>query len=166
VDIKLLPNGEAALIDANIFIYHLSGLSAECTSLLNRIARGEVRGFVTTIIVAETLHRLMMTEAVAKGLISKSKILKKLKDDPEIVKGLTDYISTVETLIKLPVKVIEASVVDISNSHTLRRTYGLFVNDSISLACAQRYKIVNVATNDGDFSRVPTITVWEPTDIP
>jgi predicted nucleic acid-binding protein len=41
----------------------------------------------------------------------------------------------------------------------LRRAHGLFVNDSINLACAYRAGLADVVTHDADFSRVSGVTV-------
>ena len=68
MDINLLPARVSALIDANIFIYHLGDLSSDCTNFLLRVARGEVDAYVTTIVIAEVLHRRMLGEALAKGI--------------------------------------------------------------------------------------------------
>lgn len=165
MDIKLLPNGEDVLIDTNIFVYYLSNLSPECKELLRRIARGELKAFVTTVIIAELLHRRMMAEAVMKGLISSGQPVKKLKAQPHLIQQLTDYITHVKMLLQLPLQVVEATATDVQSSHALRRAHGLFVNDSINLACALRLGITNIATHDADFNRVPNILVWEPTDV-
>ena len=69
MDIKLLPADARCLIDANIFIYHLGQLSDDCKSFFNRIGRGEVEAHITTIIIAEILHRQMIIEAVTKGVV-------------------------------------------------------------------------------------------------
>lgn len=71
----------------------------------------------------------------------------------------------VQTLLQLPFQIIEATVSDIQASHALRSTHGLLVNDSINLACALRLGITSIATHDADFTRVPQLSVWEPTDI-
>src|ERR1044072_3778452 len=152
-----MPARAVALIDANIFIYHLSGLSTDCTSLLRRIALGEIESYVTTIIIAEVLHRRMQGEAIAKGLISSGQPLKKLKANPQIISQLTDYITDVEEILKLPLTIIEVSSADIAASHALRQAYGLFVNDSINLACAERVGINNIVTRDSDFARLPAV---------
>ncbi|MBS1790265.1 MAG: type II toxin-antitoxin system VapC family toxin [Acidobacteria bacterium] len=165
MDIKLLPAGKDVLIDTNIFVYYLSNLSPECKETLRRIARGELNAFVTTVIVAELLHRRMIAEAVMKGLISPGQPVKRLKAQPHIIQQLTDYITHVEMLLQLPLQLVEVTAGDIQSSHALRRAYGLFVNDSINLACALRLGIANIATHDADFARVPLVTVWEPTDV-
>jgi hypothetical protein len=56
---------------------------------------------VTTVIVAERLHRRMVAEAIAKGLISSGQPLKKLKANPSVIMLLADYVSEVEKLLRL-----------------------------------------------------------------
>lgn len=165
MDIKLLPRSARCLIDANILIYHLGDLSPECSELVERVARREIEAYLTTVIVAEVLHRRMMLEAVAKGLVAPGQPLKKLKANPAVIAALGDHITEVEDLLRLPFTVIEITPADISRSHYLRRTEHLFVNDSINLACAERHGIADVITHDNDFARVTGIAVWEPTDI-
>lgn len=165
VDIKLLPANTPILIDANIFIYHFAKVSDECKTLLHRIEKREVLGFVTTSILAEVLHRRMLAEAVDKGLVTASKVLQKLKTKPDIISQLTDYIVDIRAILQLPLNLISATSEDIEQSHGLRQTYGLFVNDSINLACALRVGVSQIATHDTDFDRVDRIKVWKPTDI-
>lgn len=165
MDISSLPAGSRCLVDANILIYHLDELSLDCKAFLTRVARREVEAHITTVIVAEVLHRQMLTEAVSKGAVTAGQLLKKLKANPHLISGLSDYISKVEKLLKLPLQVNQVTDTDINASHALRRTCGLFVNDSINLACAERLGITEIITHDGDFTRVSTITVWQPTDV-
>jgi predicted nucleic acid-binding protein len=165
VDIKSLPAGTRCLVDANIFIYHFGLSSSESTDFLARVASREVEAHVTTTIIAEVLHRRMTAEAITKGLISPGKPLHKLKASPDVIKGLTDYVTEIERLLKLPIFVNEITAADIAASHALRAAHGLFVNDSINLACALRLGLTDVVTHDEDFGRVTTITTWEPTDI-
>jgi predicted nucleic acid-binding protein len=165
VDIKFIPATTRLLIDANILIYHLGNSSAECTDFLKRVALGEIEAYITTTLIAETLHRRMISEALTKGLITSGQPIKKLKANPLIIISLTDYITDIEDILILPLKIIEMTPTDIVASHQLRKNYGLFVNDSINIACAQRLGISNVVTRDNDFSGVSGITVWQPTDI-
>jgi predicted nucleic acid-binding protein len=67
VDIRTLPLGTRCLVDSNVLLYHISGSSLECKSFLRRIALGELEGYVTTVIIAEVLHRQMLIEAVTRG---------------------------------------------------------------------------------------------------
>ena len=165
MDIKTLPAGTQCLIDANVFIYHLAALSDECSESIERVARYEIEAFITTTIIGEILHRRMMAEAVVRGLVSSGQTLKKLKASPHLITSLGDYITEVEKLLRLPLTVLEVTATDVAASHDLRRTHGLFVNDSINLACARRQRLSDIVTHDADFTRVAGITVWSPTDV-
>lgn len=165
MDTRAIPTGAACLVDANIFLYHLGGRSEDCTSVLRSVARGEINAFVTTIVIAEVLHRRMVGEAIEKGLVSQSQALKKLKAEPALVSSLSAYIEDVKKLLLLPLRIIEVLAADISASHPVRREHGLLVNDSINLACMQRLGLVDIVTHDRDFKRVPGLRVWAPTDI-
>ncbi len=107
----------------------------------------------------------MMAEALVKGLISAGQPVKKLKANPHVITALTDYITETEKLLWLPLTVAEVTTADIAASHALRQTHGLFVNDSLNLACALRLGISDLVTHDSDFARVPAIRVWQPTDV-
>ena len=165
MDINLIPSGTDCLIDANVVIYFLTNASPDCVNFFDRIAQEDLVGYLTTTIIAETLHRRMMMEAQAKGLVTPGKALAKLKAQPSLILQLTDYINEMAFLLRLPLDVLTATPVDIALSHSLRTSHGLFVNDSINLACAQVYGIRDIVSRDTDLQRVPTITVWEPTDI-
>lgn len=165
MDINALPKDARCLVDANIFIYHLAAASPDCTSFIDRLAAGELFAHITTVVMAEVLHRRMMAEALAKGIVTSGQMLKKLKANSSLITQLSDYIAEVEDLLLLPLEVIEVTSTDVSASHTLRRTHGLFVNDSVNLACAERLGVTDIITHDADFARVPRVTVWSPTDI-
>ena len=165
MDIKLLPANSTCLVDANILLYHIAGTSADCKGFLQRVASEEVQAYLTTIIIAEVLYRQMLIEAAIKGLVTPGKTLSKLKANPAVISTLADYISEVEKLLELPFVIAEVSEADIAESHKLRIAHGLFVNDSINLACAQRLGIADIVTHDRDFNRAPTVSVWEPADV-
>jgi predicted nucleic acid-binding protein len=65
-----LPDGASILVDANIFIYHFSGTSLECQAFLQRCESRQLEAFTGVPMVLEVTHRLMMLEALQKGLIT------------------------------------------------------------------------------------------------
>ena len=132
MDIKLPPAGTKCLIDANIFVYHLGMKAGGCPNFLDRVARREIEAHITTTVIAEVLHRQMLIKAVNNGLATPGKTLNKLKNDPTILMGLTDYVAEVEKLLRLPLAVTEVMSAEVTRSHSLRRTHGLFVNDLIN----------------------------------
>ncbi|MBT9170511.1 MAG: hypothetical protein DDT18_00852 [Actinobacteria bacterium] len=46
-----LPMAEAVFIDANIFVYHFTGISEECSRFLKRCEAGELRGVTTVNVI-------------------------------------------------------------------------------------------------------------------
>ena len=50
-------------------------------------------------------------------------------------------------------------------SHALRAAYGLMTNDSVAAALMLNYQIANLASFDSDLTRVPGLTLYQPTDI-
>jgi predicted nucleic acid-binding protein len=64
-----LPDRTEVFIDANVFVYHFSGPTEYtdfCSRFLQRIEEGRLSGFTSTLVLAETLHRLMIIEAATK----------------------------------------------------------------------------------------------------
>ena len=84
-----LRDGDRVFIDANIFIYHFGGRSMEGKAFLERCARRELLGYTFTPVLAEVLHRHMVAEAIAKGLVTARTAVRKLGETPELVKQLT-----------------------------------------------------------------------------
>ncbi len=165
MDINQLPNGSRCFVDANVLIYYLGGLSNEIRAFLHRVIDGEIEAYINTVVVAEVLHRRMMAEAVASGLVTVSKVLNKLKAQPQLITQLSGYIIDLDDLLTVPLRFATVTLSTIDLSHHFRLSHGLFVNDSINLASAAELQITDIVTNDSDFNRVPNIVVWSPTDI-
>lgn len=161
-----LPPGERAFIDANIFIYHFTGLSQECTAFLERCERGELSGVTSVHILLEVLHRLMMIEAVAKGLVSPGSVAKKLREKPEVVKQLSDYQAQTEAIPEMGIEVLMLTPEILRTSRSWRRRYGLLVNDSLTTALMDAKRIEALATADPDFERLEGLYLYCPQDLP
>ncbi|RKY02162.1 hypothetical protein DRP77_08380 [Candidatus Poribacteria bacterium] len=165
MDIDAIPDGTLVFVDANIFIYHFAGVSDKCTRFLQRVLKGEVKAVVSTIVMAELIHRRMVAEAVEKGFVTLRNAVRKLKENPRIVKLLSQYSRDVEAILALPIIVEPITRDDIISSGQLRERYGLMTNDSLNLACMERLGIRDIATRDEDFEAVEWINVWKPDDI-
>lgn len=161
-----LPAGDPVFLDANIFIYHFTGVSPQCTALLARCEAGRVPGITGVHILAEVAHRLMAIEAVRKGLVTTGNVAAKLRAHPEIVRGLTDYQANLDTLLAIGIQVLSLDPDDLVASAAIRRTTGLLTNDSLSVAMVQRERIKALATSDPDFRRVPDLRIYLPADLP
>ncbi|MBE3572182.1 MAG: PIN domain-containing protein [Moorella humiferrea] len=160
-----LPAGSQIFVDANIFIYHFSGVSEDCSSFLERCEREEIVGFTTTNILLETMHRLMMLEAVTRGLVTPGNIAKKLKGKPEIITSLANYAEQVKKIPAMNINIVPLTQDLCYQALTWQQQYGLMTNDSILLAACQEYNCWNLASNDRVLAGVKEITLWQPADV-
>jgi len=163
--LDLIPDGETVFIDANIFIYHFTGVSPDCSQFLSRCESGLLTGITTVHLLLEVLHRLMMLEAVGKGLVEAGNIARKLRARPDIVKNLHDYAINGLRIPEMGIGVFPCSMDDCRYSQQKREFYGLLTNDSVLLASMQARGCFNLATTDADFDQVKEVSVFKPGDI-
>ena len=129
-----VPNGEQIFVDANILIYHFSGISSACRTFLQRCESKQVEAFTGVHILLEVTHRLMVLEALHKGLISGSQLARKLKEQPEIVKSLREYNHPIRQVSRLGIRVRAVTSAIVRASEAVRVQEGLLTNDSITVA--------------------------------
>ena len=135
--LESIPSKTRVFIDANIFIYHFTGVSTKCSDFLNRCERSELEGITSTNVLLEVLHRLMMVEAVIKKLIKPPNLVKKLNKHPEIIKQLEDYFINTQKIVDMGIVIKPISFETILRSYNARTKYGLMINDSILVASMQ-----------------------------
>jgi len=162
--LRALPDDSAVFIDANIFIYGLSGWSAQCRELLGRCLREEVTGITLFETVNEVTHRLMVAEALAKGLIAGGGA-RALRHNLRVIPTLTDYWRNTERLLALNLVLMPADEAIVRGAQAERDAAALLTNDSMIVSCMREYSLSFLASNDADFDRVPGITVYKPTDL-
>lgn len=160
-----IESGSEIFIDANIFIYHFTGVSKESNVFLSRCEEGDLRGITSINVLLEVLHRLMMIEAVRKNLIRPPDIIKKLKKFPEKIKQLNEYFINTQRIIEMGIAIKTISFETILESQTFRTGYGLMVNDSLIVASMKEEGINSLATNDEGFPKIEGITVYKPSDV-
>jgi len=160
-----LKKGDSIFIDANIFIYNFGAQSAECKELLLRCAKGDLTGYTLTSVLSEVLHRLMIAEAIEKGHITDKNPLKKLRENPEIIKKLTTHIQNVEKIGEMNINVVSLTHELIKKSAKIRQSEGLLTNDSIVVAAIKDLGLSNLVTNDSDFDHIKWLYVYKPADL-
>jgi len=156
---------QTIFVDANIFIYHFTALSQQCSDFLARCERAELWGVTGIHVLLEVLHRLMMVEAVNKGLITPGNVAKKLREKPYVVKQLVDYQIQTEAILEMGIDVTGLPPDHLKASFRYRHRVGLLVNDSLTMATMEIEGISNLATADPDFARVEAIQVYSPQDL-
>lgn len=160
-----LQNGDRLFIDANIFIYHFGGRSPECKTFLERCARRELVGCTATVNLAEVLHRLMIAEAVEKGIVSRQTAVRKLRKNPEPVTQLTRYHENVSKILHMNITILDLTTEVVRESAEVRREEGLLTNDSFVVAHMREQRLTKLATANGDFDRIDGIEVYKPADL-
>jgi predicted nucleic acid-binding protein len=160
-----LPAASLVFIDANIFIYGLSGQSAQCRQLLERCLREEVTGLALFETVNEVTHRLMVAEALAKGLIPLGGT-RALRQNLRIIPSLTDYWRNTERVLALNLVLMPADEAIVRGAQAERQAAALLTNDSMIVSCMREYGLSFLASNDADFERVAGLTVFKPNDLP
>jgi predicted nucleic acid-binding protein len=159
-----LPDRSFVIIDANIFIYALAGQSGECRHLLERCLREEVTGLALYETVNEVTHRLMIAEALSKGLITAGGA-KALRNKFPQIPALTDYWQDTQRMLALNLLSMPVNEAIISAAQAVRREAGLLTNDSMIVAGMREYGLSFLASSDSDFERVRDITVFKPSDL-
>jgi predicted nucleic acid-binding protein len=160
-----LRDGDRVFIDANIFLYHFGGRSPQCKAFLERCARRELSGYTSTALLAEVLHRLMIAEAVAEGLVTARTAVRKLGETPEFVKQLTQYQEDINKILQMNLTILDLTLEIMRKSAEVRKEEGLLTNDSFVVACMREQGLIKLATANGDFDRVGGIEVHKPTDL-
>jgi len=163
--INKIPTGEKVFVDANIFIYHFTGVSEQCSQFLIRCEKNEISAVTSVNVLLEVLHRLMMVEAVKKNLVTPPNVRKKLENNPSIVTQLSDYFLNTQKIPMMGIGIVEVDFQTFLKSQNFRDTYGLMVNDSIILASMQKEGIHSLVTNDEGFNIVEDIFVFNPDDL-
>ena len=159
------PSGRRVMIDANVLAYSLSHeptFGPPCTAFLQRVSDGDVIGCTTVAQLSEATHRLMLAEAANRYGLPPQGMLRRLQKHPELIKPLIQHVVGLRQLIEAGLEAITVNESHLWNSHALRQTHGLLVNDSILLAVMLDQGLTDLVTQDSDFEAVPGITVWKP----
>lgn len=169
-DLVSLPNNTRVFVDTNIFDLHYRSKSATCTAFINRIAQGNVTAYVNIQVLSDLLHKLMLAEACAKGLIpsrTAQKLKKFLARDRTLATALADYQTHFENTIAIGLEVLNINQKLLIDTKVERMAHGLLTGDSIHLGTMKREKLPlnDIVTHDGDFSHIDGLTVWTPMDV-
>jgi len=122
-----IPQQQPIIIDANIFVYAIQKSSQQCVKLLEKCANDEVYGIITTHILAELKHVLMLAEARDLGLIKGANPAKQLSEQPQKLKVLNRYESLIRDLLSIGLQLESLQREDFLTAMTLQRQYGLLL---------------------------------------
>lgn len=165
MNLNEIKTGESVFIDANIFLYHFTGVSIECREFLKRCEYGDIVGITGLTILAETCHHLMLAEAIKRGYITSSKPTLQLQKKPEIIKKLSEYSAQVMSVTDWGIQIIVPPQDMIIKSQIFRSQFCLLTNDSFIPVYMNLGNTEKIATNDHIFTRIPSLHVYAPSDV-
>ena len=158
------PLHSPVFIDANIFLYFLlkdEQYFSICEEFLSKVEMGEIIGFTDTLTMAETIFLYFKTHLIARHKLKPKQFLSFAKSHPlEVAKvdiNLALKLFTTETL-----RIIEPPQHIIIEYLPRLHRYGLLPNDTFHLLTMDYLNLINIATNDKDFERIPYINIWKP----
>jgi uncharacterized protein len=160
-----VADGSDVFVDANIFVYAFTAMSAECTEFLARCARQEVSAVTSYDVIHEATHRLMVHEAFQKALIPKPRAAD-LQQRPALVRVLTDYWSQVSKVFTMNLVIVPSEESIIRRAQAIRALHGLLTLDSVVVATMEEYGLDRLASHDRDFDPIASLSIFRPTDIP
>ena len=169
-DLASLPAGTSIFVDTNIFSLHFQGRSVTCSAFINRIAQGEIIAYVNTQVLSDLLHKLMLAEACAKKFIGKqsaAQLKALLKSNRSVARGLVNYQTQFENTLSIGLKVLRITRSLLVKTKIERCNHGLMTGDSLHVGNMNHHpiQIRDIATYDGDFVHISSITVWGPLDV-
>jgi predicted nucleic acid-binding protein len=160
-----LPDGDACFVDANIFYYHFvetTPYSDECTGLLKRAAQGAVTAFSSVHVMAEAMHKIMVTEAAAHFSLARPSLVNWLRANRHRIGELPQFRRMVEELCSMPIICLTVVPESLVQAAAIAQELSLLTNDAISIALMRGRGLTHLITNDDDFDGVPGLTVWKP----
>ncbi len=154
------------MLDSNILIYAEQGASMQAQRLLRRIEERDLNGVLPQPVWQETMHRLMVTEAIMVGQIRGPNPARQLSRKPDAVKELTLYKEKIRALITLGLGFEPCQESDLfTKALEIQERYGLLTNDSLIAAMALRLEADALASTDAGFGGIKEIMVYVPSDV-
>jgi predicted nucleic acid-binding protein len=166
VNLDDIPTGSLCVIDTNVLLYAEQGLSDQAQRLLRRCSKGELTGTLPQTIWQELTHKLMLAEAMMKGLVSGGNPAARLANKPDAVRGLSLYQAKVRALVDLGLRFERCTQDDLLlSAFEFQKRYGLLTNDAVVLAVAQRLEADCLVSNDKAFREITEMDVFYPSDL-
>lgn len=165
MNLDSLQKGSEVIIDANIFIYAMRQQSKQCKTLLLRCANNELNGFLPVHVLAEIMHKLMISEARDNDWIYGSNPARQLSESPDIAKKLFRYENLIKDLFAINLNIVSLEQEDFLTAMRIQRETGLLTNDALLIAVADRLRIQAIASADKGFGSVRGKILYEPEDV-
>ncbi len=158
-----VPKGTNVYIDANIFLFVAlkQKYLEESKHFLKKVHKKELNGFVSIVVLDEVLFKLIQAEASVKFNIPISSTVQFLKMNPDKMQELTKCWDAIDKILSLNITILNVPE-DFRLVMNCCKEHKLLTRDALHVAIMKKHGLPHIATGDGDFKRVPGITVWMP----
>jgi predicted nucleic acid-binding protein len=156
----------AVFIDATVFLHHAFDTNPVSVEFLNRIELSNIKAYTSALVLEEVSYKIMMQSA--SNFLEKvsvqhvKKFLENQRNRGKVLTPLIEYMEYMSKLQEAGLNVIDLRSSDIKQAAQLAKDHGLITADAAHVAVMQRKSIHHIATDDYNFSLVPSITVWSP----
>jgi predicted nucleic acid-binding protein len=160
-----LPAGATVFLDAGVLIHHFEPnikLGPAATELLERIENQELDGITATHIVSEVAHRLMTIEAMQMFGWKSAGIALHLRNHPTQVQTLKRFRQAIQEIPLFAIRILTIDPAWLDVAAEISQQTGLLHNDALVIAVMRAHGLMNLASADPDFDRVPGITRYGP----
>ncbi|MEA1994285.1 MAG: type II toxin-antitoxin system VapC family toxin [Euryarchaeota archaeon] len=156
----------SVLLDSNVLIYSALDhpeFGKRSTRLLINVELKKIEGYIPTIVLNETLHRLMIAEVIKnKKVKNVGEALSLLRNVRKTIPELDICWTEINKLFEMNFIILKEKRNTFLNSLKISKKYSLLARDACIASFAQDYGIKNIATFDKDFERVEFLKIWRP----
>lgn len=161
-----IPGGSHCVLDSNILIYAEDAASLQAQRLLRRIEEQDLTAVLPQPVWQETMHLLMVKEAIMLGHVRGPNPARQLAGKPDVVRRLVLYRDKVRALVTLGLGFEPCHEADLmSTALEIQERYGLLTNDSLIAAIAIRIRADAVVSADARFRAIKELKVYAPSDL-
>ncbi len=160
-DISDIPANSSVFVDSNVITYFLlkhKNLYPSCRKFLRRIEKGEIKGFLNSVVISEVYFIYIRVKLSELLKIPPYKVMKEVKKKPKLLNKVdllpVDMFFSIPNLFLVHPHFTYLSAVISRNK--------LLPSDALHLATMTSNNIMNIATNDTDFDGIKGITLWKP----
>lgn len=160
-----IPAGATVFLDANIFVYHFAPhpvLHLPCQQLLERCTQGELVGYTSAHVLTNVAHRTMTLEAIDRFGWPTTGIARQMLRHPDDVQQLSRFRQVVDEILDFGIDVQPITAHLVSAAAAITQQVGLLSGDALVVAIMREHGLVNLASHDADFDRVPGLRRYTP----
>jgi predicted nucleic acid-binding protein len=160
-----IPSGDSVFLDANVFVYAFADeptFGDPCVELLERAELGDVQGYISAALLSDVAHRLMALEACETFGWSYAGIGQRLRNHPAEIQKLQRFRVALDDIVGIGIHTLPVTHQHVLLAGDLSRQHGLLSGDALIVALMQGHGVSKLASNDGDFDRVPGIIRFTP----